>query len=312
MVRVVRRRVRREPHAGTADRARNRHRRHRSRTRARHRFAGACHRRRGLGGGASALAGRRARGRPIVGQRRGRHRAFVCRSARKLPQCAAGPRPGEGACGVAVGIHRSDSRVPARAWPAAAAARPGGADPAHGLAARRRCGVRRRSGFGASRRGRGERRAGPRLRGRLGRGGRRHVAGRSRGPDRRAAHRDQASHARGRLRVAGRRSDGGRSGPACGAAGAGRRGRSGCRGAGQGRGTALRQAAGHRMGDRRSAPPPAVAPDHVDARDGGPRRQPHHLGQQQHRRKLQRRHDAADVFVRAGDLRSTCIGSSAG
>ena len=29
----------------------------------------------------------------------------------------------------------------------------------------------------------------------------------------------------------------------------------------------------------------------------------HHLGQQQHRRKLQRRHDAADVFVRARDLR---------
>ena len=32
--------------------------------------------------------------------------------------------------------------------------------------------------------------------------------------------------------------------------------------------------------------------------DGAPR----HLGQQQHRRKLQRRHDAADVFVRARDL----------
>ena len=79
--------------AGTADRARNRHRRRRPRPRARHRFAGARHRRRGIRGGPAPLARRRARSRPIVGQRRGRHRAFVCRSARELPQCAARPGP---------------------------------------------------------------------------------------------------------------------------------------------------------------------------------------------------------------------------
>ena len=83
--------------------------------------------------------------------------------------------------------------LPARARPVAAAASAGRADAAHGHAARRRRGVRRRSGLGPPRRRRRERGAGPRLRARLGRGGCRHLARRSRGHDRRAAHRRRSA-----------------------------------------------------------------------------------------------------------------------
>jgi hypothetical protein len=65
---------------------------------------------------------------------------------------------------------------------------------------------------------------------------------------------------------------------------------------------ALRAPAGHRVGDRRPPVSAPVAADHLPPRAGRSRRPPRGLGQQQHRRELQRRDDAADVLVRAGDL----------
>ena len=65
-------------------------------------------------------------------------------------------------------------------------------------------------------------------------------------------------------------------------------------------GCALRTStAGHRVGYRRPALSASIATDHVAASRSRSRRRAHHLGQQQHRRELQRRHDAADVLVRA-------------
>ena len=67
---------------------------------------------------------------------------------------------------------------------------------------------------------------------------------------------------------------------------------------------ALRAAAGHRVGDRGGQALPApVAADHVAARARRPRRRAQPLGQQQHRRELQRHHDAADVLLRPRRLR---------
>ena len=195
-------------------------------------------------------AGRRARGRPIVGQRRGRHRALVRRPARELPERAARPTSRR-RCARSGG---PDSAIGSSRTAASTACRRCRMPPAvlvQRMVSPRAAGVAFSADPVSGRRGVAVVSAVPGLGSAL-------VSGEAdadtwlvdRAGRSSSGASCQASHARGRLASpSGVRTATFRH--ARGAAGADRRGGSGCRGAGPGRGTALRPAAGHRVGDRR-------------------------------------------------------------